>query len=116
MEMKAIEEKRQSASTKRNTKWGMNVFEAWCVESGIPCPDFTTVEATKLALLLRSFYASTAPLVTEGRKRRLPEKQVGEYHKNTLINIRGALNRHLHDSDRNIDIVKDKSLKKQMIY
>ena len=27
MEMKAIEEKRQSASTKRNTKWGMNVFK-----------------------------------------------------------------------------------------
>ena len=33
------------------------------------------------------------------------------YHKNTLINLRAAINRHLADLKRNIDIVKDPDFK-----
>lgn len=46
----------------------------------------------------------------------VPQKKAGGnastdvYHKNSLINIR-AINRHLQDINRNIDIVRDKEFK-----
>jgi hypothetical protein len=37
----------------------------------------------------------------------MPEQQAAEYHKNSLKNVRAALNRHLKDIGCDIDIVKD---------
>lgn len=37
----------------------------------------------------------------------MPEQQGAEYHKNSLKNVRAALNRHLKDIGCDIDIVKD---------
>ena len=37
----------------------------------------------------------------------MPGQQAAEYHKNSLKNVRAALNRHLKDIGCDIDIVKD---------
>ena len=39
------------------------------------------------------------------------DAQTGYYHKNTLKNIRSAINRHLNDIGRSVDIVRDKEFK-----
>ena len=90
----------------------MVLISEWCVEAGYPIVDFKTVEPEYLADLLREFYGSAAPRVTEGRKKSLSEVHAQEYHKNTLKNMRGAINRHLNDLHRGIDIVRDKQFLK----
>ncbi|WAQ93557.1 hypothetical protein MAR_006028 [Mya arenaria] len=47
------------------------------------------------------------PKQTEARKQAV--LQFSEYHRNTLTNIRSALNRHLKDLKRDIDLVRDKA-------
>ena len=39
------------------------------------------------------------------------DAQTGYYHKNTLKNSRAAINRHLNDIGRSVDIVRDKEFK-----
>ena len=39
------------------------------------------------------------------------DAQTGYYHKNTLKNSRAAINRHLNDIGRSVDIVRDKEYK-----
>ena len=39
------------------------------------------------------------------------DAQTGYYHKNTFKNIRSAINRHLNDTGRSIDTVRDKEFK-----
>ena len=41
----------------------------------------------------------------------LNEGQTQEYHKNTLQNVSAAINRHLKDIGRSIDIVRDSDFK-----
>ena len=41
----------------------------------------------------------------------MPEEHAQEYHKNSLKNVRAALNRHLKDIGRGIDIVRDSEFK-----
>ncbi|VDI38517.1 Hypothetical predicted protein [Mytilus galloprovincialis] len=41
----------------------------------------------------------------------MPEEHAQEYHKNSFKNVRAALNRHLKDIDRGIDIVRDSEFK-----
>ena len=62
-----------------------------------------TVDEHTLAKRLTKFYREARPQVKE------QEQQ--EYHRHTLKNIRGAVNRHLQDIGRNIDIVRDKEFK-----
>ena len=62
-----------------------------------------TVDEPTLAKRLTKFYCEARPQVKD------QEQQ--EYHRHTLKNIRGALNRHLQDIGRNIDIVRDKEFK-----
>ena len=56
-----------------------------------------------MAKRLTKFYCEARPQVKD------QEQQ--EYHRHTLKNIRGAVNRHLQDIGRNIDIVRDKEFK-----
>ena len=62
-----------------------------------------TVDEHTLAKRLTKFYFEARPQVKE------QEQQ--EYHRHTLKNIRGAVNRHIQDIGRNIDIVRDKEFK-----
>ncbi|XP_069102851.1 uncharacterized protein [Argopecten irradians] len=85
---------RYTTSTKRNTQWGMKLFQDWNKEVlGSPL-DMATVTVTDLAEQLRKFYYG-----------------VRHYSCRRLINIRGAINRHLAHIRRTIDIVRDKDFK-----
>ena len=68
--------------------------------------DIHTVNSDKLARKLRKFYCEAKPKHTN--KLNMMDAQTGYYHKNTLKNIRSAINRHLNDI---IDIVRDKDFK-----
>ena len=72
--------------------------------------DTSTVEDEDLGKLLRTFYCEMSPRDAEKRSEQMG--RVGKfYHKNTIKNIRSALNRHLSDIGRRIDIVHDKDFK-----
>ena len=67
------------------------------------CPmDMITVGTEELAQSLTQFFAEVRPKTPN---------QV--YHKNSLINIRAAINRHIQDIRRNppVDIVRDKEFR-----
>ena len=63
-----------------------------------------------LAEKLRKFYCEARPKHVEKRGQSMPALYAAEYHRNTLKNIRAAINRHLHDPDIDVDIVRDKEL------
>ncbi|XP_062590519.1 uncharacterized protein LOC134252097 [Saccostrea cucullata] len=98
-------ESNQSKNTRKNTKW------EWCVESQGHIVDFMSINADELASLLTKFYCEAKPKQTNARQNSLPSELAGEYHKNTLKNIRAALNRHLQDLGRNLDIVNASEFK-----
>jgi hypothetical protein len=62
--------------------------------------DFGTISVQELANMLEKFYCEVRP-----------EKQGELYHRNTLVNIRGAINSKLANLKRNIDIVRDTEFK-----
>ena len=61
-----------------------------------------------LAEKLRKFYCEARPKHVEKRGQSMPALYAAEYHRNTHKNIRAAINRHLHDLDIDVDIVRDK--------
>jgi len=69
--------------------------------------NFEEVSMDELAEKLRKFYCEATPKPAEQRTKTLPQHQVNEYHRNTMTNIRSAINRHLKDLDRRFDIVRD---------
>ncbi|XP_041372867.1 uncharacterized protein LOC121386133 [Gigantopelta aegis] len=75
--------------------------------------DFNSVTSEDLNIKLRKFYAEAQPKDKVKRENVMSAGQAVEYHKNTLKNIRAALNRHLHDIGigQDVDIVKDKQFK-----
>jgi hypothetical protein len=73
--------------------------------------DFSSIDSEDLAALLTKFYCEAKPKPLNSRPNTFTAEVVGEYHKNTLKNIRGAINRHLQDLGRNIDIVNDKEFR-----
>ncbi|XP_021357785.1 uncharacterized protein LOC110453244 [Mizuhopecten yessoensis] len=95
-----MEDSRQSKSTKNNTKWGIKVFQEWNRQMVGEDVDLSSIGVGDLCLKLRQFYAEATP------------KKGQEYHKNTLVNVRAAINRHLNDIGRfDVDIVRDRSFK-----
>jgi hypothetical protein len=54
---------------------------------------------------LRKLYAEAQPKHLVKRAQSMPEQQAAEYHKQSLKNVRAALNRHLKDIGCDIDIV-----------
>ncbi|CAG2212786.1 KCTD1_15 [Mytilus edulis] len=105
----------QSKSTKNNTKWGVKLFQEWCLESSGGHTDFNTVTKVDLNNKLRHFYAEAKPKNTEKRAQSMPQEHAGVYHKNSLKNVRAALNRHLTDINREIDIVKDNEFRQSNV-
>ncbi|OWF54232.1 hypothetical protein KP79_PYT25425 [Mizuhopecten yessoensis] len=88
-----LEGSNQSAFTKRNTIWGLKIFQGTEF-------DLESVSEEDLADVLAKFYCDN-----------IPAHQAEEFHRNTLIKIRGAVNRHLVDIVRNIDIVRGVNFK-----
>jgi len=70
--------------------------------------DWSNIPISDLAELLRAFYAETRPQVKKDDKGPVSE----DYHKNTMKNLRAALNRHLRVLGRAIDIVKDRDFQR----
>ena len=73
--------------------------------------DFQTVSVGSLDDNLRQFYAEAQPKNLSKRALKMPENQAQEYHKNTLKSVRAAINRHLKDIGRTVDIVRDTEFK-----
>ena len=71
----------------------------WCTETGQEV-DFYFMTSVELAEKLRHFYAVAKP------------RKETDYHRNSLKNLRAALNRHLRDIGRDIDIVRDREFQK----
>ncbi|KAK3106038.1 hypothetical protein FSP39_011471 [Pinctada imbricata] len=110
-ELDNLEAKRQSESTKRNTKWGVKVFQEWSVHDSGSEVDFHEINSDELNIKLRRFYAEAQPANVSKRANSMSEAQASEYHKNSFKAIRSAINRHLNDLNRDIDIVRDKAFK-----
>ncbi|CAC5412465.1 unnamed protein product [Mytilus coruscus] len=106
-----IEKNQYSAATKKNTKWVIGVFNAWCSERLQKTVDFNTISEENLNESLRKFCAEAWPKYLNKRIQSMPESMAQEYHKNSLKNVRSVINRHLKDIGRNIDIVRDKDFK-----
>ncbi|CAC5383685.1 unnamed protein product [Mytilus coruscus] len=73
--------------------------------------DFNTISEENLNKSFRKFYAEAQPKTLNKRIQSMPESMAKEYHKNSLKSVRSAINRHLKDIGRNIDIVRDKDFK-----
>ena len=74
--------------------------------------DFETIQSDELNNLLGKCYAESAPKFSEKRSKEMPQAQSQEYHKNSMKNIRAAINHHIQDLDRDFDIVRDKGFRK----
>lgn len=73
--------------------------------------DFSTVSGVDLGEKLRKFYCEAKPKDVKKRENSMTVEQAAEYNKNTLKNIRAAINRKLCDVGRDLDIVRDKEFK-----
>nr|XP_022306586.1 uncharacterized protein LOC111112973 [Crassostrea virginica] len=109
-EMEKLFEARQAPNTKRNTSWGLKIFQEWNLETNGCLMDMETVEPLVLANSLGRFYCEARPQPKKSQSHEYTEEP-HLYHKNSLINIRAAINRHLADLRRDIDIVHDKEFK-----
>ena len=78
--------------------------------------NFEEVSKDELAEKLRKFYCEATPKPAEQRTKTLPQHQVNEYYRNTMTNIRSAINRHLKDLDRRFDIVGNNICLKINVY
>ena len=58
-----------------------------------------------LLITIKATYVFTVTQITGTY---IQQENDNEYHKNTLKNIRCAINRHFKDNGRNIDIARDK--------
>jgi hypothetical protein len=86
-------------------------FSAWCQERFNEVLDFQTVPSSVLNENLRKFYAKAQPENAENRAKKMSDDQATEYHKNSMRNVHSALNRHMKDIGRLVDIVKDNDFK-----
>ena len=86
-------------------------FPAWWQERFNEVLDFQTVPSSVLNENLRKFYAKAQPENAENRAKKMSDDQATEYHKNSMRNVRSALNRRMKDIGRLVDIVKDNDFK-----
>lgn len=71
------------------------------------------IDASSLDDTLAQFYCEVRPQPTEASEEN-KDKTEEVYRRSSLISIRAAINRQLSNIHRNMDIVRDKSLKNQM--
>lgn len=87
-------------------KWILIIlFLEWSSETFGVEIDFFTIDAADLNAKLCKFYAEARPKISS------TTTENTEYHKNTMKNIQAAINRHLADLERDMNIVKDKEFK-----
>ncbi|ESO85625.1 hypothetical protein LOTGIDRAFT_155115 [Lottia gigantea] len=112
-DVKIFEALNQSEATTKNTRWALGIFEEWHVETyGTKAAwDQNSLDPQILAQKLSKFYFSTKPKEIEKRFEVLDASLAHNYHKNTMKNIRAALNRHLSDINSEINIVNDRRFK-----
>ncbi|XP_062577797.1 uncharacterized protein LOC134239637 [Saccostrea cucullata] len=79
-------------------------FIDWNIEVYGTSLDMLTVDIPTLSNRLSKFYCSAMPKGKDDDDKSL-------YHKNSLINIRAAINRHLADLRRDVNVVKDKEFR-----
>ncbi|XP_071094584.1 uncharacterized protein [Haliotis cracherodii] len=79
----------------------------WHLETFNEVLDVEAVPPEALAEKMAKFYCQEKPKGSEKRS-----SHCVDYHRNTLKNIRAAINRHISDIGRQIDIVHDKLFKK----
>ena len=68
--------------------------------------DFSIISSEDLDKKLGKFYAEATPKSSEKRCNQMSSEQASEQNKNSYQSIRSALNRHLQDLGRDIDIVR----------
>ena len=69
--------------------------------------EFLSMSKSTIADRLRIFYCEAAPKKVEVRGK--TQAPLQEYHKNSLRNIRAALNRHFHDLYLDLEYLNAKS-------
>ncbi|KAL9962018.1 hypothetical protein ACROYT_G031072 [Oculina patagonica] len=91
-ELTAIVSNAQAKETKRNTKWGVKIFEEWCCQRGIK-RNVLQMSNEELDESLRRFYAEA-------------RSQTGqEYSRPSLLGFRNSIERHIiANSDRSLKI------------
>ena len=87
---------RHEESTKTATRFGSKVFREWLEIRG-HSPEFEDLDKNELALHLQRFYGETR------------KKDGSQYCKQSMISIRAAINRQLHNErwHRDFDIISD---------
>ena len=74
--------------------------------------DLTTITSTNLDQILGKFYAEATPKQSTKRKTEMTTECALEYNINSYKAIRSAINRHLHDLGRDLDIVRGREFKR----
>ena len=82
-------------------------FTEWNMELFGHTADLTSITSEDLASKFWKCYAEIRPKPKDNSAD--PDNR--EYHRNSLINIRSAINRYLADNKRHIDVTKDKEFK-----
>ncbi|CAC5370793.1 unnamed protein product [Mytilus coruscus] len=113
-ELKDLQDSRQAKSTKQNTKWGVKVFQEWCMEALDQVLISQLLKTEELNNVLGKFYAEATPKFSEkeARKCQLPSQK--SITKKFNENIRAAINRHIHDLDRILISFAIKNLGRRM--
>ncbi|RMX59066.1 hypothetical protein pdam_00009972 [Pocillopora damicornis] len=93
-------EQSQSNATKRNTKWVVKLFQAWCQERNITTP-LLKMNSKELDQNLARFYV-------EARN-----KKGEEYSRSALFGFRNSIERHLNNNGVTVKISKKPSISKQ---
>lgn len=82
----------------------------WNLETNGNEIDLASVDPLTLANSYWRFYCEARPQPKKSKERE-SQNEKPLYHKNSLINIRAAINRHLADLKRKVDIVHDLEFK-----
>lgn len=77
--------------------------------------DLDTIGKADLNEKLHHFYGEAKPKHLEKRAKNMPNEHASVYHKNTLKNVRAALNRHIKNLNRQFHIVRDIEFRKSNI-
>ncbi|XP_061190635.1 uncharacterized protein LOC133198585 [Saccostrea echinata] len=98
--------KASAENSKRTMQWGIKIFQDWHEECFNEELDLRLVTPAILSNLLCRFYCEVRPKPT------CSNPQETFYQRKTLLGIRSALNHHLSDLGRQIDIVKGEEFHK----
>jgi len=73
--------------------------------------DFENISVVELDQRLGKFYAEAVPKQNENRSKQMSKEQASEYTQNSFKSIRSAINRHLQDLGRDLEIVRGREFR-----